>query len=281
MSEDGARGAAFVHSAAMVLDTNACYRAVRARDARFDSRFFTAVRSTHIYCRPVCPAPLPKRENCRFFNSAAAAEDAGFRPCLRCRPELPPGAASIDASARLARAAASQIDDGALAEKSLTSLARGLGVTDRHLRRVFEAEFDITPVAYAQTARLLLAKRLLTDSAMPVIDVALTAAFGSVRRMNTSFSQRYRMSPTALRKRSGVPRALDHHTFRLQARQPFDFDALLDFFAVRAIPGAESVDARHDRRTLRVTSPEGCTAQGAHSMDSNSVCARFSVNKSP
>lgn len=241
----------------MVLNTDICYRAVRARDARFDGRFFTAVRTTRIYCRPVCTAPLPRRENVRFYGSAAAAEHAGFRPCLRCRPELAPGTASVDASARIARAVASRIEDGALTDGSLASIANDLGVTDRHLRRVFEAEFGVTPVAYAQTARLLLAKRLLTDSAMPVIDVAMAAGFGSVRRMNTLFAQRYRMSPTALRASRAAPKARDHHRFVLHTRQPFDFDALMAFFAARAIDGVESVEQRFYRRSLRVALPDG------------------------
>lgn len=263
MSENGAQATpCSVTLAPMVLDTDACYRAVRARDARFDGRFFTAVRTTRIYCRPVCTAPLPRRENVRFFGSAAAAEGAGFRPCLRCRPELAPGSASVDASARIARAAASRIDDGALAERSLESIAHELGVTDRHLRRVFEAEFGVTPVAYAQTARLLLAKRLLTDSGMPVIDVAMAAGFGSVRRMNTLFAQRYRMSPTALRRSRAAPRALDHHRFRLQTRQPFDFDALIAFLAARAIDGVESVEGRIYRRSMRVALADGRVVTG-------------------
>ncbi len=246
----------------MHLDADACYRAVRSRDARFDGRFFTAVRSTRIYCRPVCPAPLPKRENCSFFPSAAAAEHAGFRPCLRCRPELAPGLASVDAAARLARAAANLIDDGALADASLSSLAGQLGVTDRHLRRVFESEFGVTPVAYAQTARLLLAKRLLTDTAMPVTEVAMAAGFGSLRRLNTLFAQRYRLSPTALRRSRGELRPLDHHVFRLPTRAPYDFDALLQFLAHRAIDGVEAVDARSYRRTLALPNPQGRIVQG-------------------
>ncbi len=241
----------------MQLDPDACYRAVRARDARFDGRFFTAVRTTRVYCRPVCTAPLPKRENCRFFPSAAAAEHAGFRPCLRCRPELAPGLASVDASARLARATANLIEDGALADASLAALAARLGVTDRHLRRVFEAEYGVTPVAFAQTARLLLAKRLLTDTAMPVTEVALAAGFGSLRRLNTLFAQRYRLSPTALRRRHEASRPLDHHVFRLPTRAPFDFDSLLRFFALRAIDGVEAIDARSYRRTLALADAQG------------------------
>jgi len=244
------------------LDADSCYRAIRARDKRFDGRFFTAVRTTRIYCRPVCTAPLPRRENCRFYASAAAAEDAGYRPCLRCRPELAPGLASVDASARLARAAANLIEDGALAEASLSSLASRLGVTDRHLRRVFEAEFGVTPVAYAQTARLLLAKRLLTDTAMPVTQIAMAAGFGSLRRLNTLFAQRYRLSPTALRKEGASVRPLDHHVFRLHTRQPFDFDALLQFLAARAIDGVETIDAKAYRRTLALSTAEGRTVSG-------------------
>jgi len=244
------------------LDADSCYRAIRARDTRFDGRFFTAVRTTRVYCRPVCTAPLPRRENCRFYASAAAAEDAGYRPCLRCRPELAPGLASVDASARLARAAANLIEDGALAESNLVSLANRLGVTDRHLRRVFEAEFGVTPVAYAQTARLLLAKRLLTDTAMPVTEIAMAAGFGSLRRLNTLFAQRYRLSPTILRKERAQARSLDHHVFRLPTRQPFDFDALLQFLGARALDGVEAVDARSYRRTLTLTTAGERTVSG-------------------
>lgn len=245
----------------MQLDPDICYRAHRARDARFDGRFYTAVGSTRIYCRPVCTAPLPKRENCRFYASAAAAEQAGYRPCLRCRPELAPGLASVDASARLARAAASLIDDGALTDANLASLAERLGVTDRHLRRVFEAQFGVTPIAYAQTARLLLAKRLLTDTAMPVTDVAMAAGFGSLRRLNTLFAQRYRMSPSALRSER-APRPLDHHVFRLHTQLPFDFAALLRFHGDRAVGGVEAADAKGYRRTLSLPVADGRTAAG-------------------
>ena len=132
---------------------------MRSHDARFDGRFFVAVRSTRIYCRPVCTVRPPKRENCRFYPSAAAAESAGYRPCLRCRPELAPGNASVDATTRVAQAAASLIEDAALEESSLEAIAQRLGITDRHLRRTFGAEFGVSPVEFAQTQRLLLAKR--------------------------------------------------------------------------------------------------------------------------
>src|SRR3954471_20893573 len=185
----------------MPLDPLTCYRALRARDARFDGRFFVAVTSTRIYCRPVCTVKPPKRENCRFYPSAAAAEQSGYRPCLRCRPELAPGNASIDATTRLAQAAASLIEDGTLNGDGVEGVAGRLGITDRHLRRAFGAEFGVSPVAYAQTQRLLLAKRLLTDTALPVTDVAFASGFGSVRRFNALFRDRYRLKPTQLRGR--------------------------------------------------------------------------------
>ena len=181
----------------MTLDSHTCYRALKARDARFDGRFFVAVSSTRIYCRPVCTVKPPKRENCRFYPSAAAAETDGYRPCLRCRPELAPGNASVDATSRLAQAAASLMEDRALDEAGLDTVAAQLGITDRHLRRAFGAEFGVSPVQFAQTQRLLLAKRLLTDTVLPVTEVAFASGFGSVRRFNALFKQRYRLQSGA------------------------------------------------------------------------------------
>ena len=241
----------------MQLDPDACFRATRARDARFDGRFFVGITSTRVYCRPVCGARPARRENQRYFASAAAAEHSGFRPCLLCRPELAPGLAPVDAARALARAAASLIDDGLANEGGMDAVARRLGVTDRHLRRVFEAEYGVAPVAYAQTARLLLAKRLLTDTHMPVTDVALAAGFGSVRRFNTLFASRYRMQPTALRRTAPGAATVDFHRFQLATRLPFDLDRLLAFFADRAIAGVEQVDGRRLRRALRVADGAG------------------------
>jgi AraC family transcriptional regulator of adaptative response / DNA-3-methyladenine glycosylase II len=236
----------------MQLQPDACFRATRARDPRFDGRFFVGITSTRIYCRPVCSARPARREHQRYFASAAAAEGAGFRPCLLCRPELAPGLALIDASRQLARAAASLIDDGLASEGGLDAVARRLGVTDRHLRRVFEAEYGVTPVDYAQTARLLLAKRLLTDTQMPVTEVALAAGFGSLRRFNTLFVSRYRLQPTALRRKAASPAAVDLHRFQLATRAPFDYARLLAFFAARQLAGVEQVEGRRLRRSLSI-----------------------------
>jgi AraC family transcriptional regulator of adaptative response / DNA-3-methyladenine glycosylase II len=185
---------------AMLLDSDQCYRALVSHDARFDGRFFVGVGTTGIYCRPVCTARTPLRHNCSFFPSAAAAEAKGYRPCLRCRPELAPGYAAVDANRRLAQSAARLIEDGRLHDASLADMAGQLEVTDRHLRRVFQQEFGVAPVEYAQTQRLLLAKRLLTDTDMAVLDVAMASGFASLRRFNDLFRKRYRMTPGELRR---------------------------------------------------------------------------------
>jgi AraC family transcriptional regulator of adaptative response / DNA-3-methyladenine glycosylase II len=242
--------------AIMTLDHATCYRALRARDARFDGRFFVAVSSTRIYCRPVCTVKPPRLENCRFYPSAAAAEVDGYRPCLRCRPELAPGNASVDATTRVAQAAASLIEDQTLGDEGLAALASRLGVTDRHLRRTFGVEFGVSPVEFVQTQRLLLAKRLLTDTDLPVTEVAFASGFGSLRRFNALFKQRYRLQPGLLRRRmngEAIPIA-DALKFELSFRPPYDWPAVSTFLGARAIAGTEMIEAACYRRTVRVTS---------------------------
>lgn len=234
----------------MWINDDACYQALRTRDARFDGHFFVAVSSTGVYCRPVCPAPLPKRPHCRFFPSAAAAEAEGFRPCLRCRPERAPGYASVDARRRLARQAAACIEGG-LPEGGLTALASALGVSDRHLRRAFVGEFGVTPVAYVQTRRLLLARQLLTDTELPITEVALAAGFGSQRRFHALFRERYRLRPSELRRRHGRGRSATLE-FRLAWRPPLAWAPLRDFFRGRAIAGVEAVQGDQYRRTVGI-----------------------------
>jgi len=236
----------------MLLDPQQCYRALRTHDARFDGRFFVGVGTTRIYCRPVCTARTPLLHNCRFFPSAAAAEVEGFRPCLRCRPELAPGYAAVDANRRLAQAAAGSIEDGHLADASLADLAAELGVTDRHLRRVFQEEFGVSPVHYAQTQRLLLAKRLLSDSRMPVIDVAMASGFASLRRFNHLFRTRYRMTPGELRRNAAIGEPAEHLNFELAFRPPYDWEAMLAFLEKRGIGGVEAIEGRTYLRTIQV-----------------------------
>ncbi len=226
--------------------------AVNARDARFDGVFFVGITTTRIYCRPVCPSRAAQDHHRRFFDTAAAAESAGFRPCLRCRPELAPGRAVCDAVSRLAHAAVHRISGGALNGRSVEDLARELDVSERHLRRALERELGVSPLELAQTHRLLLAKRLLADTDLSVTDIAYASGFQSLRRFNTVFRERYGMSPSALRrgpKRS--PRA-DFVRLTLAYRPPLDWDGLIAYFAANALPGVERVDGRRYERTVHL-----------------------------
>jgi AraC family transcriptional regulator of adaptative response / DNA-3-methyladenine glycosylase II len=242
----------------MTLHDDAAYRAITTHDARFDGRLFVGVTTTRVYCRPVCRVRTPRRENCRFFSNAALAEAHGFRPCLRCRPELAPGLSLMDSSQTLAQQAARSIEQAAHdgRELSMPQLAGRLGVTDRHLRRIFQQHVGVAPIDYLTTQRLLLAKHLLTDTTMPVTQIALASGFASLRRFNAAFVERYRMNPSALRKNAadgdaGGTRA-EQPTLRLRLayRPPYQHDAILRFFAQRALPGVEAVDGEGMRRTV-------------------------------
>jgi AraC family transcriptional regulator of adaptative response / DNA-3-methyladenine glycosylase II len=233
-----------------MLDDDACWRALRARDARFDGRFFVGVSSTGIYCRPICPARTPRRDRCSFHTSAAAAEQAGFRACLRCRPELAPGSASIDALPRLVARALALIGEGYLDEHSVDDLAARLGVGARHLRRTLEAELGVTPIELAQTRRLALAKQLLHDSSLSLTTIAYASGFGSLRRFNASFRARFARSPSTLRRELSTRRAGTNIRLRLDARPPLDVASTLAFLGARAIPGIEWVE--DDRWVRRV-----------------------------
>ncbi|MBT9476195.1 DNA-3-methyladenine glycosylase 2 family protein [Polaromonas sp.] len=252
----------------MTTDTTAladddCYRALKAKDARFDGRFFTGVTSTGIYCRPVCRVQTPRRENCRFFAHAAQAEQAGFRPCLRCRPELAPHSVrwSIqDAAYLLAHQAARLLDEPEAwgdATPSVARLAVRLGVSERHVRRIFEAQFGVSPLQYLQTRRLLTAKQLLADTNLPITQVALISGFASVRRFNAAFLAHYQLNPTQLRRQGARPED-GGITVRLGYRPPYDVAAMLGFFSKRSIDAIEFValDAGQPcaGRTFRVES---------------------------
>src|SRR5580704_11844388 len=205
----------------MELDTVSCFRALAARDARFDGVFFVGVTSTRIYCRPICSARTPRRDHCRFFPSAAAAEHAGFRPCLRCRPELAPGNAPCDVVGRVARSAAARIEAGALDDGgSLEALAEELGLSSRQLRRAVRQELGVAPVELVQTHRLLLAKQLLTETRLPVTEVAFASGFSSVRRFNALFRSHYRLTPSQLRHGNGSRLVEESVRLRLSYRPP-------------------------------------------------------------
>jgi AraC family transcriptional regulator of adaptative response / DNA-3-methyladenine glycosylase II len=250
-----------------VLDRKACYAALMAHDSRFDGKFFVGVSSTGIYCRPICRVKRPQEKNCSFYATAAAAEAAGYRPCLKCRPELAPAALSpspMDAARRLARQAAFTMAEDWLADSSLEELAGRLGVSSRHLRRVFYAEYGVSPVQYLQTMRLLLAKNLLTDTELPVTEIAMAAGFGSIRRFNTLFKKQYRLTPRGLRKTDeGSPgKSGGGISLLLGFRPPYDWDGIISFLAGRAVPGVESVAGGSDgqvlyRRTVVVPGKDG------------------------
>ncbi|MCS4503758.1 helix-turn-helix domain-containing protein [Arhodomonas aquaeolei] len=236
----------------MELDPDHCYQAVQARDARFDGAFFVGVSTTGIYCRPVCTVRVPRREHSRFFADAAAAEAAGFRPCLRCRPELAPGASPLDSPRRTADIAVARIEAGALTDGGVDALAAELGVSARQLRRLVQQAYGVTPVELAQTRRLLLAKQLLTDTSMRVAEVAFAAGFSSVRRFNHLFRSRYRLTPSALRRRrpAGEPQAV---TLKLGYRPPLAWSPLVTFLGGRGAPAVEQTDGVHYyRRTVRI-----------------------------
>ncbi len=242
---------------------DACYQALLAHDARFDGCFFTGVTSTRIYCRPVCRVKAPKRENCRFFAHAAQAESAGFRPCMRCRPELAPQSliwSTQDASHTLALQAARLWDDaGQLHMPSVADVATRLGVSDRHLRRIFEAHLGVSPLQYLQTRRLLCAKQLLTDTRMSVAEVALASGFASLRRFNAAFVQHYRLAPTQLRKEGAVDGTLAAQrgsvSVQLAYRPPYDVEAMLGFCRKRQLDTIECIAANdHTTGTMRTFS---------------------------
>ena len=255
------------HTPTEALESDACYLAMKTHDARFDGSFFTAVTSTGIYCRPVCRVKLPRRENCRFFRHAAQAEAAGFRPCLRCRPELAPrasGAASWsteDASRILALQAARLIDEpDAWSEDGpgAAQIAARLGVSDRHLRRIFEVQFGVSPLQYLQTRRLLAAKQLIADTRLPMTQVALASGFASVRRFNAAFLEHYGLNPSALRRAGGATveggegKAIE---VRLGFRPPYDANAMLGFFARRALRGVEVVSTADGKEPAKGSTP--------------------------
>lgn len=231
------------------MDADACYRAGSARDARFDGLFFTAVRSTRVFCRPICPARTPLRKNVEYYSNAAAAMAAGYRPCLRCRPEVSPDLPVWAGTCATVNRALRLIEDGALDQGSTEDLAGRLGLTDRHLRRLFLEHVGVPPVAVAQTRRILFAKRLITDSNLPFSEIAFAAGFSSLRRFNEAVRATYRRNPKDLRRMTPPDTPAESPIeLKLHYRPPYLFSAFLGFVGPRAIPGLEQVDRTSYRR---------------------------------
>ena len=245
----------------MDLDDDACYRAIAARDARFDGRIFVAVHTTGIYCRPICPARTPKRANVTFYPTASAAQEAGFRPCLRCRPESSPDLGAWRGSSNTVSRALALIAEGALDDQALDALAERLGVGERQLRRLFKQHLGASPIAVAQTRRVLFAKQLIVETNIPLAEVALASGFGSVRRFNATFQTLYDRPPRELRRARGGeterPVAAGI-TLSLPYAPPYDWEAMLGFLAARAIAGIEAVDGTtRYQRTVALDGAQG------------------------
>ena len=261
-----------------LLDREACYRVFQTHDARFDGRIFVGVTSTGIYCRPICPARVPKFANCRFFASAAAAQEAGFRPCLRCRPEIAPELAFWRGTSNTVSRALKLIAEGALdeSEAGVEASAERLGVGGRQLRRLFQQHIGASPIAVAQTRRVLFAKHLIHDTHLPMTEVALSAGFGSVRRFNETFRKMFGRPPSALRRaRKGAKGGADTSaaegvTLRLSYRPPYDWPGMLEALAARADTRVEYVEGDIWHRMIELDGKTGSVAV-AHLPERNAV----------
>jgi AraC family transcriptional regulator of adaptative response / DNA-3-methyladenine glycosylase II len=243
--------------AAMDLDPRACYRALSTRDARFDGRLFVGVRTTGVYCRPICPARTPKRQHVTFFPTAAAAQEAGFRPCLRCRPETAPDLAGWRGTSNTVARALRLIEQGSLDEARIEALAARLGVGERQLRRLFRQHLGASPIAVEQTRRVLLARQLIHETTLPMSEVALASGFGSIRRFNETFQRLFERPPGALRRAGGAGRAGGEVSVQLGYRPPYDWDAMVGFLRARAIGGIEVVDGDCYARTIDLAGGHG------------------------
>ncbi len=239
------------------LDPEVCRRARHSRDRRFDGEFFLGVSTTGIYCRPICPARLPAERNVRYFRTADQAARAGYRPCLRCRPESAPGSPAWRGTSTTVGRALQLIRQGALGPGTLPDLAQRLGVGERYLRKLFERELGVSPQAVALNQRLLFAKKLLAETALPVTEVAFAAGFGSIRRFNSAIREQFRLTPGELRRRSGSASPDSAIRLQLHYRPPYDWDGVLGFFRRHAIAGVECVSDSSYRRTIRAGDSRG------------------------
>lgn len=256
-------------------------RARLARDARFDGQFYIGVKTTKIYCRPICPANSPKSKNVAFYPSAAAAGEAGFRPCLRCRPECAPGTPAWSGTSTTVRRGLRLISNGALDEGSVETLANRLGVTSRHLRRLFTKHLGASPLAVAHTQRLHFAKRLIDETLLPMTHVSNAAGYGSVRRFNDTFQKTYGRTPRELRRSGATAQQAGGKatlTVKLAYRRPFSWPAMVDFFADRATPGVEQVSGSTYRRTFSTNGEHGVLEVVPHAQNGYLSLTLFGIN---
>jgi AraC family transcriptional regulator of adaptative response / DNA-3-methyladenine glycosylase II len=241
------------------LDCRICSRARLSRDPRFDGKFFIGVRGSGVYCRSICPAPTAKEKNCRYFATAAAAAEAGYRPCLRCRPESSPGTPAWLGTSTTVSRALRLIGESDPEDGGMEQLAERLGVGARHLRRLFLRHLGATPNAVIQTRRVHFAKKLIDETNLPMMDLAIAAGYGSVRRFNAAIRTTYHRTPTQIRAVARQKTALpeNHYMFRLRYRPPYDWKGMLAFLAETPVPGVESVDETTYRRTISLNGTDG------------------------
>jgi AraC family transcriptional regulator, regulatory protein of adaptative response / DNA-3-methyladenine glycosylase II len=246
----------------MHQDSRRLYKALTSRDSRFDGVFFVGVTSTDVYCRPICPARTPRERNCRFFDTPQEAERAGFRPCLRCRPELAPGSAPVDDAQRIAQLIVQRLEEGTLDEQAgLDTIAEQFELSSRQIRRIVRAQLGVAPMQLLVTRRLLLAKQLLTETTLPVTEIAFASGFSSLRRFNDAFTKRYGMAPTRLRRKAtedaGAITGNQTSTLQLSYRPPYDWTGILAFLAARALAGIERVTGSSYARTVQLGDAKG------------------------
>ena len=246
----------------MTADHRSLYSALTTRDARFDGIFFVGVTSTGVYCRPICRVKTPKAANCRFFDTPQEAEHAGFRPCLRCRPELAPGNAPVDDAQRIAQLIVQRLEEGQIDDEAgLEAIADQFELSSRQIRRIVQNELGVPPIRLLLTRRLLRAKQLLTETSWPIAEVAFASGFSSLRRFNDAFSRRYGMPPTRLRRKandaSETTPERETSILRLSYRPPYDWTGVLAFLAARALGGVEHVTDRFYSRTVQLGKATG------------------------
>jgi len=267
----------------MQLDPATCFRALLARDARYDGRFFTCVRTTGVYCRSICPARHPKFANCIFVPSAAAAQEAGFRPCLRCRPESSPDLGAWRGTSATVSRALALIEGGALDESRVEALAVRLGMGRHQLRRLFKQHLGAAPITVAQTRPVLLAKQLIHQTRLSLTEIALASGFGSVRRFNETFQQLYNRPPSALRRGkgltpSGASAGAPTIALLLPYRPPYDWETIIGFLGARAIPGVETVADGLYRRVIQIADAIGWI-EVAHKPAQSGLLTTVSFNR--
>jgi len=269
----------------MKQDPKSLYKAFIAHDPRFDGLFFVAVTSTGIYCRPICPAKPPREVNCHFYNTAQEAEHAGFRPCLRCRPELAPGNAPVDNSQRIAHLIVQRIEEGVTDEKSALEVMAGeFELSSRQIRRIIQKELGVPPIQLILTRRLLLSKQLLTETKLPVTEIAFASGFSSLRRFNDAFTTRYGMPPSRLREQAvedaSTINGAGTSTLQLSYRPPYDWLGILAFLKARELKGVEWVTEDFYARTVHLGNSKGWIKL-AQSKKKNALMLEFTHNLAP